>query len=175
MTASRRIRPTYLAFAATIVAITIATAAVPHAAVAAARDPIVPVGGHWCGLTDLGGPIHLRITSDGRWVESISLAGASSTESGSGLGSIQITESKFIFRSRSSTSSGGGSGPIRGPICRSAPCNKGGGGSVVVQESMIRGTFTSLTSMRGNFSLVEGRRRILGRYVAWPAEFAPCP
>ena len=138
------------------------------------RDPIVPVGGHWCGMTDDGGPVHMSIKTDGKWVESISLSGTSSTENGSGLKTAQIAESKFIFRSRST--SGGpsrGSGPIRGPICRAAPCNKGGGGSGVVQESMIRGTFTSATSMRGNYSLVEGRRRNLGSYVAWPAEFAP--
>lgn len=147
----------------------------PRDAVAGARDPIVPVGGHWCGMTDSGGPIHLRITTDGRWVESISLGGVASMESGSGLRTVQITESKFILRSRSSSISRGGSGPIRGPICRSAPCNKGGGGTVVIQESMIRGTFTSPTSMRGNYSLVEGRRRNLGNYVAWPADFAPCP
>ena len=110
----------------------------------------------------------------------------------------QIAESMFIFRrdreeQDCSGRRGRGSGPIIGPICRQAPCNPPrrpptpcrrapcpsrtpeGCVSTTINEIMVRGTFTSPESARGNYTWQPERRRIVGSYVAWPQAIAPCP
>lgn len=168
---------------------------------AVGRPEVVPVSGAWCGMTDTGGSVRFSVLPGGRFVGDIHIAtdrGSLSGTEGIAMPQTQVAESKFIFRRDReeldcSGRSGRGSGPIRGPICRQAPCNPPRGpnppcrsapcptpppegcSSTTINEILVRGTFTSPESARGTFTFQPDRRRIVGSYVAWPQAIAPCP
>lgn len=196
----KRSRGPILAIAAVTFALGI-FAARHSGASALGRGDVVPVSGAWCGLTADGGTVRFNVTTGGKFVGNIHIASVMGSLSGSegiALPQAQIAESMFIFRrdreeQDCSGRSGRGRGPIIGPICRQAPCNPPrrpptpcrrapcpsrtpeGCTSTTINEIMVRGTFTSPESARGNYTWQPERRRIVGSYVAWPQAIAPCP
>lgn len=154
-----------------------------HADPAAARTPVTPVAGGWCGITDTGGFVRFNISSDSRYVSGIYIA----TERGSLVGgegydenpSQQIKDSKFIYRrdrteyicDRRSSSRR----PIRPEPCRRPPCPPPGCTERSTNELMVRATFTAPESARGSFTWAPDRTRTVGSYTAWPSDVAPCP
>jgi len=150
---------------------------------AAARTPITPVAGGWCGITDTGGSVRFTISSDGRFVSGIAIATSrGSLVGGEGFGENpgqQIKDSKFIYRRdrteficdrRSNPRQ-----PVRPAPCRRPPCAPAGCTERSVNELMVRGTFTAPESARGSFTWAPDRQRIVGSYTAWPVDVAPCP
>lgn len=145
---------------------------------AAAQFGVKPVGGLWCGLTRDGGTVRLTVTSDGRWIQDITIREAAGViSSGEGVTSrAQVVTSKFIYRSGSGDRRVGSIGRCKRPPCRGEPAPPSG--------ATIRGTFRSPDYLKGTFtalatkSLPGGRaasRRYVGSYVGWPASVAPCP
>ncbi len=165
---------------------------------------VKPTAGHWCGLTDAGDSVQFDVSADARWLSGIrantSAGNLSQNEFGS-FDRVGIHDGKWILRVRDSREiriSGAPSRrePIKGPICRGAPCtgkdNPRSGVVYAKHDYMIRGNFTSPDSMRGTFSLFSEQPRIVGSgsrarvagverkrssgsYTAWPTVVAPCP
>jgi hypothetical protein len=153
------------------------------------RAPIVPTSGAWCGITDDGRRVSLRVSDDAAFVlwaaidterGTISSTGANSVR---GVSRAQVADSKFIFRQQADETRCE-RGDIRSPgiNCR-----------VVTQDVLtIRGTVKSPVTIPGSFAAnltvdpnAGGRdpgrggqvRRygVNGSYDAWPAGSAPCP
>ena len=162
-----------------------------------------PVTGAWCGLADAGGAVRMEVSSDGRFVESISIDSdrgtISSSEGTVVVPRAQIAEEKFIFRGGDTERDRCEPTRCQGPNClpgasgRNRPGTGGGRCSENPTSGiMIRGTFLSPDYVKGNFTGVipievqpgngpgnSGARvvsrRVVGNYVAWPAGVAPCP
>jgi len=163
-----------------------------------------PTAGHWCGLTDAGEAVHFDVSSDARWLSGVRANTSAGNIAQSEFGRfdrVGIHDGKWILKANDSRAIKVGNGssrkePIRGPICRQAPCsgkdNPRQGTVYARHEFTIRGTFTNPDSMRGTFTLfseqprivgsgsrarVAGveRKRAVGTYTAWPTAVAPCP
>ena len=195
--ASTRTAAFFALLAATLVALLGAATPVDAAGVK-------PTAGHWCGLTDAGDAVHFDVSSDARWLSGVranTRAGNIAQSEFGDFDRVGIHDGKWILRARDSRAIrvGGGSSrnePIRGPICRQAPCrgkdNPRQGTYYAKHDFTIRGTFTSADSMRGTFTLISEQPRIVGSgsrarvagiekkravgtYTAWPTAVAPCP
>lgn len=150
-----------------VLALVVVGAILPQALRAQNPAPDRPYPGRWCGLAAAGGTVNMEISQDGRWVNSIEILnerGHVTSAEGTRTGRIQIVQNQFLYRA-------GGGAPSR---CDRVPCRDGGAGNQV----MIRGRFRGPEAVQGSFTAPNfgpGERRVVGNYIAWPAELAPCP
>ncbi len=172
------------------------------------RGEVLPWTGAWCGMTQDGGRILFSVTDEASLVRELRIftrKGDLAAAEDEPRPSARIEDDSFIYRrdreEQRCRTVGSGPGPIRGPICRQAPCDPPRRppepcrsapcarptpeppprqicDTVVLNEILIRGSVTAADSVVGNYSFLAGRapgRKVVGSYVAWPVALAPCP
>lgn len=165
----------------------------------------VPAGQNWCGLADSGGVVRFELTPDKRFVQWIEIGterGLLTTNEGRRYDATKqpIVDGQFIFRrDNRETQCTPDRSPGRPDPCRIAPCRpepqcprepcERTCRTVETNQLTIRGTFKAPDSVRGTYTgLIEHFRnperregtpsrtyRVVGSYIAWPADVAPCP
>jgi hypothetical protein len=164
----------------------------------------VPAGERWCGLADSGGTVRFELTPDKRFVQWIEIATErgllTTNEDRYDMTKQPIMDAQFIFRrDNRETQCTPSRSPGRPDPCLVAPCRpepecprepcERTCRTVETNQLTIRGKFLASDHVRGTYTgliehfLYPDRRegtpsrtyRVVGSYIAWPADLAPCP